>query len=809
MKNLKIYLCKRLDEDNSFFVDVFEDFDLFNNKYDLSSELGFIYLDVGLIRPDNRFLKNLFEEFLDKTIISASAKFSLEKLIPESTSLFEFESEHEADPFLIAFLDLNNRIEGKSLNEIKQSVEFPIESLGSRFIMPINKLELSVVVLDLDIRSTNCLRSRGIHKIEDLLKLSDTELLRIDNLGRGSLNLIIDSISKLADEPVFKKKNFLNPTLNSNANIFDFIESLSQHQHIKDKDLSVFFHRIGLRDKPKTLEEIGEKLGVTRERIRQMEAKVIRLNQLTDISAFIDQKITQIRKNKVIPVGIKDLSTYDSWFKGIETKPWIIKKMLQFNKNNKNKCFQIQQNEVISDLNDEFDSIIFEIASYISSVKKYDIELLLNTKLPNAPELFDTARNAIEGFSFKGRKGTAKAVLDIIFSNSKKPMSREKIYEQAISPMIGFTGTQRALDNLLIKKNKKEASEFYLFSEGEFGLFEHFIFIDSDIKIIEDFIQKETDQDGSKQFVCSEILKQLKNSSEFDRLQCKDRIDQYGIKAIVQKANQYNLNRFMFSVKGNLSGTVVQSDLVIEALENSEAPLSLDEIKKYMSIRTNISKNFQMHSRGRIFPLREDIGPENSKKLEIDRVDKGGWTRKVLFRKNKLPKVKWMLIDKHANLNVEKLMIIINKVKTLLLKPEVRNSEEYKKGLDSEEITMLIRNDSDLNQFIGNINLLFSILDRSAYFIIRLKVGERDLKDGLFLTQDFVPSKNISSLNAIKKVMIGINKHGISRKNIELEVERLIERKPQMGQLMSQLSDMEFKYDEYDKLWFKRDRIEI
>ena len=223
MKNLKIYLCKRLDEDNSFFVDVFEDFDQFNNKYDLSSELGFIYLDVGLIRPENRFLKNLFEEFLDKSIISASAKFSLERLIPESTTLFEFESEHEANPFLIAFLDLNTRIEGKALNEIEQNVEFPIGSLGSRFNMSNNKLELDVVVLDLDIRSRNCLRSRGIDKIEDLLKLSDTELLRIDNLGRRSLKLIIDSISKLANEQVLKKK-LLNPTETSNGTIFDLIE---------------------------------------------------------------------------------------------------------------------------------------------------------------------------------------------------------------------------------------------------------------------------------------------------------------------------------------------------------------------------------------------------------------------------------------------------------------------------------------------------------------------------------------------------------------------------------------------------------
>ena len=57
--------------------------------------------------------------------------------------------------------------------------------------------------------------------------------------------------------------------------------------------------------------------------------------------------------------------------------------------------------------------------------------------------------------------------------------------------------------------------------------------------------------------------------------------------------------------------------------------------------------------------------------------------------------------------------------------------------------------------------------------------------------------------------MVSTSKAGISRKNIELEIEKLIGKKPQMGQLISQLTEMEFKYDEHDKLWFKRDSIEF
>ena len=810
MKNFKIYLCTKTD--NAFFVSVYEDVTEFIRKYDHMNKQRFFYIDVGLIRPDNKFLNDLYEQYSEKSIISAAAKYALRKLISESTELYKFEN--EGDSNLISFLDLNIEIKSKTSKEVNLVIEFPLGSLGHKYIMPKNKLELSISVLELDVRSNNCLNSIGIHKIEDLLKISESDLLKVPNLGKESNHRIKKAISKLSDSEIMiekpdLKKKFLGLPLDPKSNIFALLHSISEKN--KDRHSSVFFKRIGLLREPKTLDKIGQEEGVTRERIRQIATEVLRSNYVIDISTFIDHKITEVRKNKVIPVEIKDLPIYEPWFNQIEKFPWIIEKILSLNENNKNRVFKIQENDVVSQLDvEDFKDIIHEIASYISSVPLSNLDLLLSTKFSNAPELIETARKAIEVYSLRGRQGTAAAILDTIFSNSTEPLSKEKVNELASD--LGFVGTFRTIDNFLIGLNSArtgQASDYYLFPNRKFGLFEYFNFVDSDIQILEVLIEKEAIQAGSKQLHCNEVLKKIQNAPEFERLLCKDQIDQYRIKAIIQKTNKYDINRFMFSKKGVISSPINQSDLVIEVLETSDTPLTLKEIKKYISRRTNLSKNFQVHNRGRVVPFKEDVPPENLEKVYKYDKDKRGHKRKLLARRVKAPDTKWMLLDRHANLDIQKIMIIIKKAKALFSNSEVRESPEYKRGLDFHEITNLIRDDNDLNQFVGNINLLFSICERSAYFIGRNKESSRDVKDGLFLTQDFVPNKKFSSLNALKKVVINITNTGISKKNIELEIEKLTGKKPQMGQLMQQLRDMEFKYDEHDGLWFKRETIEF
>jgi DNA-directed RNA polymerase alpha subunit len=67
----------------------------------------------------------------------------------------------------------------------EQSDEENIKLLGS-----------SVDIFDMTVRTRNCLRAERIETIEDLIMCTPNDLLKMPNLGRRSLNEIIDVLAK-------------------------------------------------------------------------------------------------------------------------------------------------------------------------------------------------------------------------------------------------------------------------------------------------------------------------------------------------------------------------------------------------------------------------------------------------------------------------------------------------------------------------------------------------------------------------------------------------------------------------------------
>ena len=57
--------------------------------------------------------------------------------------------------------------------------------------------DMKIGELDFTVRSYNCLKKAGVNTISDLTSMTYNELLKIKNLGKKSLNEIIDKMKEL------------------------------------------------------------------------------------------------------------------------------------------------------------------------------------------------------------------------------------------------------------------------------------------------------------------------------------------------------------------------------------------------------------------------------------------------------------------------------------------------------------------------------------------------------------------------------------------------------------------------------------
>ena len=58
-------------------------------------------------------------------------------------------------------------------------------------------LEMTIEELDLSVRSFNCLKRAGINTVQDLTEKTEDEMMKVRNLGRKSLDEVINKLADL------------------------------------------------------------------------------------------------------------------------------------------------------------------------------------------------------------------------------------------------------------------------------------------------------------------------------------------------------------------------------------------------------------------------------------------------------------------------------------------------------------------------------------------------------------------------------------------------------------------------------------
>jgi DNA-directed RNA polymerase subunit alpha len=86
------------------------------------------------------------------------------------------------------FIDLSD--EAKKLDVMKDRDE----------VVKAQVLEMTIEELDMSVRAFNCLKRAGIHTVEDLINRSEEDMIKVRNLGKKSLEEVIQKLQSLGFE---------------------------------------------------------------------------------------------------------------------------------------------------------------------------------------------------------------------------------------------------------------------------------------------------------------------------------------------------------------------------------------------------------------------------------------------------------------------------------------------------------------------------------------------------------------------------------------------------------------------------------
>jgi hypothetical protein len=168
--------------------------------------------------------------------------------------------------------------------------------------------ERHIPLLDVQLptRMRTFVKSEGLERLGDLFEFSHGSLTGTANLGRKSLNDTVDAVRDFLSERA-------SPPVHAT-----FLQAWqAQLSALEPIPRMIVTRRAGMYGERETLEELGAMLGVTRERVRQIEARVLqRLAERSRWRRLVESNLAAaFGSSRALPL---DLLAHDAWWSGID-----------------------------------------------------------------------------------------------------------------------------------------------------------------------------------------------------------------------------------------------------------------------------------------------------------------------------------------------------------------------------------------------------------------------------------------------------------------------------------------------------------
>lgn len=497
-------------------------------------------------------------------------------------------------------------------------------------------LALDVRALGLSTRPTNRLTEEKLASVAEIASFGEARLMKIPNMGRGSVLQIARSLleafsrgsafcsahSITSDRPShISAVDSVATSLAPQKDIFDswddapynFATAIEETLKVVDaRQGKILRLRMGLDGAPRTLEAVGEAFGVTRERVRQIEAKALQriAFMMPPKRIGMEARLDRLLEGRLDPLPIVGLEVLDQWFMGAaEMMDAFGYSLVHFTTEQRHWLLKIDGQVYVTGINDETWSEAVQKAKALlvnhlregkglaESDARYLVDSLLVGRGEDLRPLLWNATTRWANFS-AGPGGErllasfgfgAESVVEAVLLESDRPLHYEEIAKRCI---------ERGRVVEVRNAHRSAARVGTLMAPGVYGLEKHIPLTDDECRTVLSEAENMLSENASKQWHASEICDGLEERG----LDFGGRLSKYVVNFVLRSSKHLvYLRRLIWAVKSTGSRSAADRIEVWQAmasmLKEYGGPMTTEEIRSRLSRDRGIGDTFQLHER--------------------------------------------------------------------------------------------------------------------------------------------------------------------------------------------------------------------
>ncbi|MEQ9899891.1 DNA-directed RNA polymerase subunit alpha C-terminal domain-containing protein [Pectobacterium punjabense] len=647
-------------------------------------------------------------------------------------------------------------------------------------------LSAPIILLNLSIRSCNVCTEHEIKTIGDFVKYGLSGLYKLPKLGHKSVNEISREIANLfttglplktiahkpgwtmprlqRDIPSDSNEGFKDSDANDgkkcefgaciSANVTDGFIKVAQK--LTPKEQITWFGRIGFRCEPMTLQQIADQIGLTRERVRQIEVKVYKKVYGHPFWDELSQRVQKHLCGRITPLFLNGVSAIDPWFEDVEQLTHF---MRELSDNIPHLGFHIltwNDSPVISRMSqtqwlealEQAQSTLLDISAHNLS----EIEVLSQISsilIGKGEDMREALQEEVSGFCIwsalpdgtrilTGFGKSATALVSSVLQASETPLHIDEIQKR-----IREHSTYEATNEPNIRRAASEVG--MLFGRGTYGLMKHCPLNPAQMLTIRSEVEDIISGGApSKQWHSSEIYGELIKLG----LSYEGKLTKYIINiALANSPTLVYLRRMIWGVRGkwsaNASARLDVKQAIISLLEEEGKPMSTGQIRSRLIEGRGLNTYFQIWASSPLVRLGSGLWGLEGRDLDIQQA------RMMAYRLLKA-------------LSVRQEGMHVSEAAAFL-------------GLSSE----------------GDISMLASVASKDG---LRMDKGQ------YCYLHSWGESRRISAGEAATSTLKA-HPEGLPRSELQLYVDRLVKRKVDRQQFSGILQNIDAVYDAESSLW--------